>query len=178
MRTAGMDFFVGYLGSVTSGQLDGILRDGLAFMPVTYADRFDGPSCVEELRRLEIPSLVTVWLDLEGIKRLTPDEIIVKCNTWGHTVRSAGYDVGIYCGAGFQLTSSELGALTMDRYWLGGSDPVDRNGDLARPFYQGPIGWTMIQLSPLDQHLAGFMVDVDVIQKDLRGRLPLWCVAG
>jgi hypothetical protein len=173
----GARFFCGYLGSMTSARLDDVLAAGLAFMPVTYADRFDGIDTVKALQALGVPRLTTVWLDLEGISSLSPQEIIAKSNGWGTIVRSAGYDPGIYVGEGQQLSSAELGALTVDRYWHGCSELYDRNMEIASPFYSRPIGWSVVQLFPPNQTVAGVKVDIDVIQQDYKGRLPLWVEA-
>lgn len=167
---AGMRFGVRYLGSLTSGELDAMLASGLACMPVTFGGAFDGPQAVRHAQQAGIPKGATVWLDLEGQSIATPiHTLVTKINMWSGSVRTAGYDPGLYVGANALLTSTELYALSMDRYWHSLSRVVDRNGQLAEP----SCGWCMHQLFP-STTVAGVFVDFDFVQQDYRGRVPWW----
>jgi hypothetical protein len=169
-----MRFVVRYLGSITSEEVDAILGAGLALMVVTYADRWDGPTTVQQLKAAGIPMGTTVWLDVESIgPSLTPEEIAGKINTWARIVRNAGYDPGLYIGVNVQLTAADLYALVNDRYWHSCSRILDRNGAPNEP----QCGCCMRQLRPPNVVVGGSIVDVDVIEQDYEGRVPMWCVA-
>ena len=173
LRALGFHFAVRYLGSISAAELQIILDAGLAFFPVTYADRFDGTQAAEQCAALGIPAGVTVWLDLEGIgAALAPESVITQANAWAQAVKNGGYMPGLYVGAGCKLTSQEVYALQHVRYWKGQSHLTDRNGNLVEP----GCGWCMTQLYP---HVgrAGVDVDIDVIGEDYRNRLPVWAVA-
>jgi hypothetical protein len=173
MSDSGVDGAFQYLGSVTPTSLAGLMVAGLAFMPVTYADRFDGASTVAELRVLSIPRGVTVWLDVEGVTGVSSVSLIQQINDWAQAVLAAGWEPGLYVGAGSVLTSAELYQLKVVRYWHGMSRVVDRNGEVAEPM----CGWCCHQLFDTQQ-LAGVPVDYNFVQKDWSGRLPTWAVAG
>jgi hypothetical protein len=153
--------------------LRAILDAGLGFMPVTYADKWDGPNTVASLRALRLPPSCTVWLDVEGIGAIPPADVIAKINAWAAAVFSAGYVPGLYVGAGCPLTSQELYEIPdIVRYWKGQSRITDRFGALAEPM----CGWCMTQLFP---HVprGGVDVDVDVIGQDYQQRVPAYVMA-
>jgi hypothetical protein len=171
LSAAGIDFAVRYIGSLTAGELAAVLGAGLACMPVTYADRFDGPAAVAELRALGVPIGTTCWLDVEGVAALPPTTLIADINAWADAMTGAGYEPGLYVGSAVPLTSSELYSLRTVRYWHSMSRIVDRNGALAEPM----CGWCMHQLFDT-QTIAGIQVDVNFIGKDWAGRMPSWIV--
>ncbi len=117
------------------------------------------------------PAGVTVWLDLEGPGGTAAD-ITAWVNAWAHEVKAAGYDAGLYVGYGTQLTSHELYALAVDRYWHSVSRVTDSANALAEP----TCGWCMYQLNPSVMRCATW-VDVDVVQEDYQGRVPNWVTA-
>lgn len=173
LKNSGIDFVIQYLGSVTAAGVDTILGAGLAFMPVTYADKFDGPKTVAELKALAFPAGCTVWLDVEGVGSTAPTTLKQQINDWATAVQTAGYQPGMYVGAGVPLTSIELYQLKVVRYWHSLSKIVDRNGQLAEP----ACGFCMYQLYP-SITWAGVWVDVNFVQQDFQGRLPTWVRAG
>jgi hypothetical protein len=162
LKAAGIDYFVGYLGSVTPARLAAILGAGLAFMAVTFADRFDGPSTVAQCKALGLPAGCTVWLDLESAPAVTADTI----NTWAAAVRGAGYDPGLYVGCNQPFDPAALHALGVDRYWRAPGAIPDPAGS----------GFCMYQLWP-SVTWAGVLVDVDFVQQDWQGRVPYWVTA-
>jgi Domain of unknown function (DUF1906) len=172
LKASGVDFVIHYLGTVTSPIVDTILNAGLAFMPVTRADRFDGPAAVAELAALGLPSGCAVWLDVEAVSSIDPTSLKQQINSWAEAIIAAGFEAGLYVGAGCPLTSVELYQLKVTRYWKSQSKVIDRNGQLAEP----GCGWCMIQLFP-SITWAGVLVDVDAIQQDYRNRLPSWTVS-
>ena len=165
LRNAGMTFVVRYLTSLSKDELAAILGSGLALSLVTYANSFDPSDEIAKLRTLGIPLGTVVWLDVEGV---TADPVTLqqRISTWARAVKAAGYEPGGYFGSQQLLTSVELFALPITRYWHSCSRVVDRFGIEAGP----QCGWVMIQLHPPNLTIAGVIVDVDVIQKDYRGR--------
>lgn len=171
LKEAGADFAMQYLGTVTSQAVDAILGAGLAFMPITRANRFDGAAAVAELAALNLPSACTVWLDVEDDASTAPATLRRQIDDWATAIIAAGFEAGIYVGAGCPLTSIELYALKVTRYWKSQSRVIDRHGQLAEP----SCGWCMIQTFP-SVTWADVLVDVDIIQQDYRHRLPSWTV--
>jgi hypothetical protein len=179
-----MDFVVRYLGSITPGELAIILGVGLAFIPVTFGIKHGtaltgafgktyGERTVSQMHALGLPKGATVALDLEDATGSVPD-VIAFVEAWASEVVAAEYIGMIYVGAGALLSSVELYALKgITRYWQSLSKELDARGQLAEP----GCGWCMIQLYLTDQVVAGLNTDLDVIQKDYRGRIPSWIVA-
>lgn len=172
LKREGMTFAVRYLGSLSAEELACIMSAGLACMPVTYAKAYSGMSAISELRKLAIPEGVTVWLDLEGETDPAP-VIAAKINAWAGQVQAGGYEAGLYVGAGCVLTSEELYGLKVTRYWDSCSREIDRNGRSAAP----KCDYCMVQMRPFNTSIAGVIVDVDVVQRDVLGRLPTWVTA-
>jgi hypothetical protein len=172
LKAAGVDFVLQYLGSVTAEHVGFILAAGMAFMPVTYADKFDGPTTVAELQALGMPKGITTWLDVEAVGTMDPTLLKSKINAWAKAVQAAGYVAGLYVGAGCPLTSIELYQLAVTRYWHSLSRTVDRNGADSCP----ACGWCMYQLFP-SETVGGVWSDYDFVQQDWQGRLPTWAVA-
>ena len=172
LKREGIAFAVRYLGSVSGGELAHILGAGLAFMPVTYAKAYSGMSAINQLRMLGCPEGATVWLDLEG-ETSAPADLSAKINAWAGQIIAGGYEAGLYVGAGCVLTSEELYQLRVTRYWDSCSREIDRNGRAAAP----KCDFCMTQLRPFNTTIAGVVVDVDVVQRDVMGRLPTWVTA-
>ncbi len=174
LKASGIDFVFGYLGLIDAARLAYILDAGMAFMPVTLANHFDGPAAVAQLHALKIPAGVTVWLDLEGkpIYDLPAPEVMRKVEGFNAPVRIAGYMPGLYVGSPQPLTSEELYKLSSVRYWNALSRETDRFGKLAEP----RCGWCVWQMTP-SRSWAGVWSDINIIGEDFQGRLPVWAVA-
>ena len=173
LKDAGLSFVVRYLTSLTLGEVADILGSGLALSVVTYADQFDGGAAVATLQALGLPPGLTVWLDVEGIApEVTPSTLIGEINAWAAALSAAGYMPGEYVGANSCLTSSELYALGVVRYWKGMSQLYDRNGMLIEP----QCGWCLEQKYPTIT-IAGTKVDIDYVGYDYEGRLPMMATA-
>lgn len=171
LKASRIDFVLRYLGSVTAAELRDILDAGLAFMPVTYANRFDGAQTVAEAHALELPAATTLWLDVED----THDDaatVTRKINGWARVVLAASFMPGLYVGAGVGLTSLELYALAVVRYWRSMSRIVDRFGELAEP----ACGFCVEQCYDTVSW-GGIRADIDFVHKDWRERLPNWAKA-
>lgn len=150
----------GYIDHVTPQELADQTSVGIAFMPVTYALEFDASRAIARLQALGIPTGVTVWLDVEGMN-LDPMTTIVKIDAWANAIAAAGYEAGLYVGAGCPLTSTQLSWLAVTRYWHSCSIALEPGR-----------GYCVIQLRPNDVTIAGRDVDINVIQPDYRGDLP------
>lgn len=179
LKAWGLDFVIRYLGSVTSAEIDGILAAGLKMMPVTFGMKHGtaltmalgasyGATTVRQAQAAGIPKGVTVWLDLEDCTG-SPEDIAAFVNAWYAPVDAAGYIGGLYVGPGAKLSSAQLYALHVVRYWQSNARETDTKEQIAEP----SCGWCMIQLFP-SVHVAGVWVDGNTIQRDYRQRLPTW----
>jgi hypothetical protein len=156
---------LGYIDHVTPDELATQLGVGLMFGPVTYALEFDPAHTLARLAALGIPKGVTVWLDVEGTG-LTFEDITIKINNWSAAVVAAGFEAGLYVGAGCPLTDAQLFALPhVSRYWHSCSRVADVK----------IRGYCMRQLSPPNVWCAGVLVDRDVVEPDYEGGLPTFC---
>jgi len=175
LKESGIDFFIGYLGVINTGRLQILLDNDIAFMPVTLAAKYDGTVTVAQCKVLGLPLGTTVWLDLEGQAAFnTPvTELISKINVWANAVKFGGYEPGIYVGSPQPLTSEELYALHVVRYWNALSRESDRNNKLAEP----SCGWCMWQMNPsVVWKDTGVFVDVNMIGQDFKDRVPTWVI--
>jgi hypothetical protein len=171
LKAVGVDFFVGYLGAINAARLGYLLDAGIAFMAVTFGGRFDGDAAVAQCHALNLPAGVTVWLDVEGQGAFnTPvGELANKINAWADKVAAAGYIPGLYVGVPQPLSSAQLWALHVQRYWRGQGSIRDHANQLAEP----TGGWCMTQMWPSAQ-CGGTLVDFNIVGADYRGRVPAW----
>jgi len=177
LKDSGVDFFVGYLGTINPSRLGYLLDAGLAFMPVTRAASYDTASAVKACRDLGLTPGCTVWIDLEGKAAFQspPHELADKIDQWALAMIAAGYQPGLYVGSPQPFTGDELFRLKVVRYWKAPSRVVDRNG---QPWDGPQCGFCMYQLWPQSTWRgSGVFVDIDFIQQDHLGRLPSWVVA-
>ena len=151
---------IGYIDLVTVQELEDMTSVGMSFMPVTYALEFDPAHTLARLAALGLPKGVTVWLDVEGVN-LEPMTLIAKINVWANAVVSAGYEAGIYVGAGCPLTSTQLTWLAVSRYWHSCSRALEPER-----------GYCVRQLRPNDVTVCNRDLDMDVIEPDYHGDLP------
>ena len=160
LKADGFSFAVRYLGSIDASEVAAITGAGLLLSLVTYADKWDGASTVAELKALGIPAGATIWLDVESVNE--PAAMVIgKIDAWANAVNSAGYQPGLYVGAAQPLTAAQLYALEVVRYWHSMSSVLTPS-----------CGFCQLQLYPAVQ-VAGVSVDIDVIQQDYEGRLPM-----
>jgi hypothetical protein len=165
LLNAGIEGVFQYLGSVTPAVVDNILSSGLGFMPVTYADQFDGIRAVAEMKALGIPLGTTAWLDVEAVSTMDKTMLKGKINAWGSNIQYANFIAGLYVGEGIPLTADELYALVVTRYWMSASIvPIPR------------CHYSVYQLFPTVTW-GGMRVDLDVVREDAEGRVPTWAKA-
>lgn len=161
---AGFRFVGRYVVSLSTTELSDILRAELAVTFVSYADSFDPSDEIAALQRLQVPNGVVVWLDVEDVKD-DPITLSQRINTWAKALKAAGYIPGIYVGAGCPLTSKELYALAVERYWHSCSRVMDSHNNAAEPI----CGWCCYQCT-CEVQRAGIEVDVDFVYQDYKGR--------
>lgn len=161
LRARSVVWRAGYIEKITVEELADQLAAGVAFSPVTLALDFNAAYHIIRLRALGIPQGVTVWLDVEGVNLDAPS-IIGKINTWAAAVNGAGFEAGLYIGAGMPLTDDQLYALPLiKRYWHSVSrvpDPKVR-------------GCCVRQIRPNDVQPTGLDIDVDIAEPDYEGDL-------
>jgi hypothetical protein len=187
LKASGVDGVVGYLGAMNPTRLKYILDAGLGYMPVTKAGEYmDGAADeIAQLKALGIPPGTTVWLDLEG--KFAWDmgktqegmtKLMGLMISWARDIAAAGWMPGLYVGAPQPCSSKQLYAMPFVRYWWGLGKPTDITGALVYP----DCGWCMIQqwhgqTNGMMWRNSGVFVDTNGVQKDHKGRLPMWVVA-
>ncbi len=171
LKSHGIDGLFGYLGCINNERLRYVLDAGLGFCPVTLAAAYNGKNAVSQCRGLGLPAGTTVFLDVEGKPaRDTPAaELMRKVNDWANDVAAAGYQPGVYFGVPQPLTSQQMHALRVVRYWHGMGRITDRQGNLAEPLN----GWCVTQMYP-SVDWAGVWVDVNIVGQDYKKRVPNW----
>lgn len=179
LAASGVEGFIGYLGAMNATRLGYILNAGLGFMPVTFADAFDGNIAVARAQALGLTPGCTVWLDIEGKKLLDLpfEQVRASCINWCTPVAAAGFGLGLYVGSPQPFTGDELGALPFNRYWCAPSRVIDRTGHIWDcPTNHGqPIGFCMRQQWPQGNWKdTGVFVDVNIVGQDYKARTPSW----
>jgi hypothetical protein len=177
-----VDGLFGYLGAINPTRLRYVLDAGMAFLPVTFANHFDGGRAVAQLEALGIPQGTTTFLDVENVWPtplnsntlvMSSDLLIARIDAWAEAIDHAGYEPGLYPGSPQPLTSDQLWKLKVRRYWDALSEERDVNGDLARP----RCGFCVSQMYPSRVWRdTGVLVDVNMIGEDFLKRLPTWVV--
>ena len=135
---------------------------------------------------LKIPKGVTLWCDAEWNtpeKRPPKGDRLAYLNEWSRAVKLAGYSsIGLYVGAGVDLTGDELYALKrFKRYWKSLSSvpvPTVRGYCLSQSWE-----YVLLGKSPRSWHLKpmtkgnkrkGQRVDLDLSTIDGRGSRFYW----
>jgi hypothetical protein len=172
-----ISFVIRYLGDLTAAEGTVITDSGLALMAVSHprggelsADlgTTDGVNAVARAHNAALPLGIHLWLDLEAWSG-EPANAIAYVDAWAANVSAAGYLPGLYVGqsSGPNLTPAQLYATAVEAYW----HSISAVPDVAT------AGYMLVQLTPGDQILAGLEVDLDVVQRDRRGRLPIAATA-
>ncbi len=186
LRAAGRDFAMRYLPTLTLAEVQALTQAGIGVMGVCYgpsktwfpsptAGTVEGGRAVAQAKAAGLVAGTYLWFDLEGLDGRGLSALMVSqhVNAWARAVKAGGFGAGLYVGEGHLLTSAELYALEVDRYWQGCSRLVDRLGNIAEP----GCGWCVRQLFPDDVIVAGVEIDRDIIQADFLRRLPVWTAA-
>lgn len=166
LKTAGVECIFRYVTSLDVDEVARILQSGFKLGLVTYAHSWKALEHMKAMQALGIPKGVDLYLDVEDEAKKPVPELISSINAWASIVKSGGYIPGQYVGAGCPLTSKELYALLVSRYWHSCSRVVDRDGNEAAP----ACGWVLHQLSPPNIELGDCTVDINFAQHDYLGR--------
>jgi hypothetical protein len=131
-----------------------------------------GAVAAEECRAIGIPRGlgVSVWCDLEGVKRGVPAaDVIAFCNAWHQRVTEAGYHPGLYVGDSCGLTAVQLYRnLRFDAYW----SAYNLNRDQIPAVRGVQMRQKVATLEDLVVGLTNQTMDVDVIHADALGGTP------
>ncbi len=185
---AGFDFAVRYVprtfvatpgnaqGNLTTSEAEAILGAGLALMVVQHVasagwtpsqslgDSY-GSYAVANAQEIGLPPGMILWVDLEGVASGTPTSTTTAyCQAWADHVSAAGYVPGVYIGANTGLNASEIEALPFDYYWQSGSTVPALS----------QTGYCMVQSISSSYVIDGVAYDLDVVQRDLDGKTPVW----
>lgn len=184
LRSLGVRGWLGYLGPTTRAALEAGLSEGLGYMPVSECRHAlgwvpsaalgaaDGALARRQARELGLPPGVSTWCDLEGMALGTIVGTTSYSSAWVLSAEPDGDVPGGYVGAGVELLPQDLYLLPFRGYWR--SCSIVPNVAL--------VDYQIYQLYPPDlTELFGealpFAVDLDVVQRDKRGRAPKWVVS-
>jgi hypothetical protein len=133
------------------------------FIPNAALGQAYGAYAVTYLKSIGAPSLVSVFLDLEGVGASAKDlDVIGYANAWWEQVNAGGYTPGIYIGFGTNLSNLQLYVnLKFKSYW------ASYNTDQSIP----TRGWQIRQHTQTT--VAGMIIDPDTISADELGDLPM-----
>lgn len=120
---------------------------------------------VQFAQQVGYPQGDVLWLDWESVpKGVTTDQAIQWINAWADTAAQAGYVPGLYPGLPQPLTPDQLyWQLKVQHYWR--SCSADAPAVSVR-------GYQLIQTA-CSQLVDGVEIDLDVVQADALGGLPL-----
>lgn len=174
LKSEGIGAVGRYLETLTVAERDGLFAAGLGILPLSQAPvaqlsdafgRTRAASLLQHAETLGVPPGVHLMIDLEGQKGNHAD-VTAYDRALSSELARPGYVPMAYVGAGQLLTATELFALPdVHLYWRGGS--------LGMP--EPSCGFALWQIPPLEQTVAGAIVDVNITGADLRGRVPmLW----
>lgn len=173
MECRGVTACYRYVEDLTLEEMALAQRYGIDIGLVTKALDF-GAATIGRVKSWNLPPGVELFLDIEQVGQtpLKADDLIPRINAWAALAKDASIIPGHYVGAGNPLTSKELYALAVQRYWHSCSRVVDRNGEVAEP----ACGWVLVQGRPpnlvLNHTVNGkkVIVDANLAQTDYRDR--------
>lgn len=156
-----------YLGDLTTSEAEIVTGSGLGLLAVTHPrsqldaqyGTLDGQHAVQRAQFASLPTGIHLFLDLES----WTGDAIGYVNAWSAAVVKAGFLAGLYVGAtSAPLTADELADLAATLYWESISDVPKPTG----------IGWGLEQAAG-DVTVAGLLVDLDLVRRDFKGRVPI-----
>lgn len=171
-KADGFDFVGRYLENLTPAERDGIFAANMGILVLTEATSGPldasvgtarGVESVNRLIALKAPTGLHVTTDLESTHGVVAD-VELFADAFHDALAVGSQQQMLYVGAGQILTAEQLFARKANRYMRSGSK-------VPEP----ACSWCVDQLRPLDQIIHGQRVDVDFIEEDDEGRLPmLW----
>jgi hypothetical protein len=163
--------------TLSATEVDDITGEGMPLMVVQFArtggwsdatGRADGVAAARNVQSVRVPLDVCLTCDLEG-HSLWSAAALDYANAWHEGATTEGAtDLQLYVGAGVPLTSFQLYHYLRFRGYM-------RSGSIVPDVDMR--GYRMIQLDPLDQLIAGVLVDLSVVQSDRLGGRPRWARA-
>lgn len=162
LAAAGYKARGGYLDVITPKELAVCLASGLGFFGIGYAHE---SNLIAQVKALGLPAGCVVYQDCES-EAGPAESVIARINTCAASL--AGYQPGLYIGAGGLMTSAELSNLAATTYGKGCSRVTDRYGNVAEP----SRGFAWIQGRPWNVVIAGKTYDVGFVQNDYRDEMP------
>lgn len=174
LKATGVDAVGRYLENLTVFERDGLFSAGLGILPLSEAPtsplsaafgKTRGDGLAQKAQLLGVPVGAHVMIDLEA-QHGSHADVTAYNNAIAGELTQAGYTTLAYVGVPQPLSGAELFALPdVHLYWRGGSLGVAEPG----------CGFAVWQIPPLEQTIAGAIVDMSVTGADLRGRRPiLW----
>jgi hypothetical protein len=178
LAASGFSFAVRYAETITRGELEALTGAGLGVMLAGYArvrdwsadtGRADGARVASKALAAGFPVAATLWCDQEGGVPDQPTAVAYATAWWRGATGAGSEDPGLYVGdgAGFDSGLALHTLIPFRRYWRSMSQVPNVAGR----------GYQVLQLYPPDQMVAGVRVDLDIIQSDYQGGLPVLCVA-
>jgi Domain of unknown function (DUF1906) len=175
-----LTFIVRYLENLTASELAGDLASGLGvalvsesrangWLPNAGEGSADALRAVTKARALGVDPGMVLFCDLEGMSG-TAQDTTDYCIAWCDVVSRAGYIPGAYIGDSVPLTAQQLYLLPFQRYWH----------SLSMVQNVATAGYTMFQGFPtmnLGLSTGALAVDLDVVFRDYKGRVPTMLVA-
>lgn len=122
----------------------------------------DGNAAASEALAVGYPVGATLWCDLEG-RFGSAQPLIDYLNNWGRQVKAAGFIPGLYNGPQNVLNAAQIQALIFPAYWCPGAK-------VPKP----ARGYQLFQMLPASIPAPGTAIDVDVVERDARGDLPVF----
>ena len=157
--------------SLTAAELAALHSAGLLLLPIGSTARSSGWSAetglsdasfaIAAATALALPSGADIFLDLEG-SGMTVETSTAYATAWAKAVQATGDNAKLYAGAGCPLDGAALFSLPHTGYWCPCSAA-----------YTPTCGFQIYQAAPGNGSLAGIKVDIDMIQCDRQGRLPV-----
>lgn len=150
-------------GGLALGAVQHVLSAG--WTPTKQLGTEYGTNAASNAKSIGLPGGMNLWLDLEGVNSVTPDQQVIDyCNAWYDAVLAGGFVPGIYVGAGCGLSGSQLyNNLKFQHYWKSMSNVPDipnRGYQMIQGFVKDPV--------------YGVGIDSDKTQTDAKGGTVLW----
>jgi hypothetical protein len=182
---AGFVFALRYLSRSTPGASTDLTLDearaitgsGLGLMAVQHVapagwsptaalGTSQGQAAAANAQAAGLPAGINLWLDLEGVAEGTAAQDVVDfCNAWSAEVAAAGYLPGLYVGSNAVLSGEQLyEELSFAYYWQSGSQVPE----------VATRGYCMVQEIDAALVLDGVAYDLDTVQADQLGHVPVW----
>jgi hypothetical protein len=196
LRDAGYTFCVRYVPREASAitvafdlrraEAQMLLDEGFALMAVQHFKSESGWTPTPQLgtdygafaakwarEEVELPAGVCIFLDLEAVKKGTPEkDIVAYCKNWHAQVAAAGYEPGVYLGTGARLADTEVAAKLpfFEHYWIAFNETFQVPGRGIQ-LKQEAVG----KNSPLrPPGLQGFQFQADRTSTDKKGGKLSW----